>query len=390
MLKFAEFEGINNVLPSERLKKTELAAASNVDIGLSGEIRRRQGYTEVLDTCHKNLWQGSGFMLATVDGNDLVAIAPNGTRTTVQVALGPSRVWYLNLPDGRTAFSNGLINGITSGGAATGWGVPTPSGLGAVTDVAGDLFPGEYKYQLTHVRLSDGLEGGPLDSAPVDLTSGGLVLTGLPVRAGYSTNVYLTSHDGDMAYLAGNTTGSAFSFIGSNHELVLPLRTDNLVAAPVGTMSAFWRGRALVAAGSVLYASLPHRWELFDLRRDFKQFSSPITLIQPVDDGVYVGTTTELAFMGGTEFDKLTYKQAVAGRTVLGSGVAVRGELIKQGEGAGLGPAMICIADRGIVAGFSDGSVVRMTEGRYATSAAEVFATFRKIDGIPQYIAVPQ
>ena len=51
---------------------------------------------------------------------------------------------------------------------------------------------------------------------------------------------------------------------------------------------------------------------------------------------------------------------------------------------------MLCIAGRGIVAGFSDGGIARMTEGRYITDVSEVAATFRKVNGIPQYIAVAQ
>ena len=159
---------------------------------------------------------------------------------------------------------------------------------------------------------------------------------------------------------------------------------------PVGTVTAFWRGRTLVAVGPTLYASQPSQWELCDMRKNFKQFSGDITLIQPVDGGIFVGTTKELAFLAGTEFDKLSYEPKVTGNVVLGSGVSVRGELIKQREGAALGTAMICIADGVLTAGYSDGDVVRMTEGRYETTATEVAATFRMIDRIPQYIAIPQ
>jgi len=390
MLKFESFTGINNVSPSHRLKNSELTVAANIDIGLRGELKRRSGYTQVLGTCHKNLWQADGFMLATVDGNDLVAIAPNGDRTTVQAALGPARVWYCNLPDGATAFSNGSINGLTAGAAATAWGVADPASSGALTEVAGSLYPGTYMYSLTHVRLSDGRESAPLVSIPYNLTTGGITLTGLPTRAGHKTNVYLTSHNGDQALLAGSTTNSVFAFTAAHDTLVLPCRTDNLMPAPVGTVLAFWRGRALVAVGPTLYASLPGQWEMFDPRRDFKQFSADITAVQPTDEGMFIGTEKELAYLDGSEFDKLVYSRVVSGPVVLGSGVAVRGELIKQGDGMGDGEAMICIADHGIVAGFSSGKVERLTEGVYSTSVTEVFATFRKVNDVPQYIAIPQ
>ena len=392
MLTFKNFLGINNVVPTERLMHdpesaaSELVEATNVDIGLTGEVRRRSGYAERVDTCHKNIHQAKGFMLATVDGGDLISMDSSGAnRITLYPSLGVSRVWYCNLPDGRTTFSNGLICGVTDGSAATTWGVPIPASVGSLTAVAGDLFPGDYQYQITYVRLSDGLEGGAAYSIPHAVPNGGITLTGLPTLDGHKINVYLTSHDGDHAFLAGSTTGSTFSFTGANDTLILPCRTDYLYPAPAGTVQAFYGSRMLAAVDSVLYASRPNGWELFDIRRDFKQFGAPITLIQPVDDGVYVGTENELAFLAGTEFDKLTYRK-VAGPVVLGSGVEVDGSLVKGGSGT----AMLCIADGVICAGFNGGNLVRMTEGRYQTDATEVAATFRMIDRIPQYIAVPQ
>jgi hypothetical protein len=397
MLKFEKFSGINNVLPSERLMPepktgiTPMATLTNVDVGLDRELVRRAGYSELLDTCHKNLHQADGFILATVDGGDLISMgADGGNRVTLYPSLGVSRVWYCNLPDGRTTFSNGLICGVTDGATATTWGVPTPAGLGSLTPISGALFPGDYQYQLTFVRLSDGLEGGPLYSNPTAVPDGGILLSGLPTLAGHAINIYLTAANGDAGFFAGSTTGSMFSYIGKNDALSLPCRTDFLQPAPAGTVTCFWRGRVLTAVGSVMYASRTNAWETFDFRRDFKQFSGNITLIQPVDDGIYVGTENELAFLAGTEFDKLVYTQKIAAPTVLGSGVAVRGELIRQGEGAALGAAMICIADRVLVAGFSGGSIIRLTEGQYATDAPEVAATFRMVRGIPQYVAIPQ
>lgn len=388
MLKFQNFTGLNNVTPSHRLQPTDLAIALNVDLGLTGDVTRRGGYTRLSAVCHKNLWQGSGFMLATVN-NDLVK-STGAAQTVLLPSLGVARVWYCNLPDGRTTFTNGSISGITDGVTVTTWGPPIPPSIGSLTPVAGSLNPGDYQYAITYSRLGDGVEGGPADSEPIEVTTGGLVLTGLPELAGHRINVYLSDANGGERYLAGSTTSGVFSFTGTNSQLVLPCRTEFMSPMPVGTVTALWRGRVLVAVGPVLYASRAGQFELCDMRRDFKQFTAPITLIQPVDGGVFVGTTKELAFLGGAEFDKLTYTQMVAGPVVLGSGVAVRGEQIKRGEGTGQGAAMLCIADRGIVAGFADGGVGRLTEGRYSTDVTEVAATLRQVNGLPQYIAVPQ
>lgn len=390
MLKLERFTGINNVQPTERLKPADLAMAKNVDIGLDREIRRRAGYAQASAVCHKNLWQARGYMLATCNG-DLVR-TDGITQTLLQASIGVARVWYCNLPDGRTAFSNGLVHGITDGTLAgtTGWGVPIPDDLGAPSDLAGQLFPGTYRYSLTYRRQSDGLEGAPAYSEPFEVSAGGLFLAGLPERAGYDINVYLSSHNGAAFYFAGTALGNSFTYLGKNDALTLPCRTDFLSPMPAGKLCTTWRSRVLVADGPVLLASMPHQPELVDMRRDFKQFSHNITLIQPVDGGIFVGTEAELAFLAGSEFDTLVYGQKLAGRVVLGSGALAQGELIQRGNGLGTGDCMVCIVDGLICTGFADGGVIQATQGRYKASAAEVAATFRVIDGIPQYVAVVQ
>jgi hypothetical protein len=387
MLTFDKFIGINNVQPSHRLKPNELTVASDVNIGLDSEIRRRQGFSEVSSVCHKNVWQADSFMLATCNG-DLVR-TDGATQTVLLESLGTDRVWYCNLPDGRTTFSNGLISGLTDGTGVTTWGVPLPPSVGAATAVSGDLAPGEYRWAITYVRMADGLEGGASYAEPVELAAGGLLLTGLPQDPDYAIRVYLSNGAG--FYYAGVASGPNFSFLGKNDALVLPLRTDQLYPMPVGTLTAFWRGRVLVAKGPVLYASKPHQWEHCDMRRDFKQFSSPITLVQPLDGGLYVGTETELAYLDGAEWDKLSYVQASADGTVLGSGVTVHADMLRTREGGNFrGMAMVCINGGRITYGYNGGSIWRVTEGVYHTSVSEVAATFRRIDGIPQYVAVPQ
>lgn len=388
MLTFKKFTGINNVVPAEHLKDTELVAASNIDISDEGKLLRRQGYTLAIAECHRNLWEGPGFKLATNLHGALVAIVGT-TETDVFPAIGHDRVWYCRLPDGRVVFSNGLIDGVTAGGAATDLCVPVPEQSGEAMSIPGALNPGTYQWCITHVRDADRLEGGTTFGGVFDVTEGGILLAGLPVLEGYSTNVYLTSANGDAFYLAGNTMGPSFSFSAKNDTLVLPCYNQFMTAMPVGILHCFWRGRLLAAVGNALVASRVDQWHLHDPAKDVKRFSAPITLIQPVDDGVYVGTEQELVFLSGTTFDALAFVSSIAGRVVLGSGVSVPAE--KIGSDQRKGRAMMCIAGREICAGFASGSVDAITAGRYesAESITEVFAAFREVRGIPQYLATP-
>jgi hypothetical protein len=398
MLNIRFFTGIDNqhhssaLLTDPKTGATPLRSAMNCDIDLDGYLRRRAGFASVDTGIHRNLWQAAGFLLATKDG-DLINV---DTGDVLYPSLsGSPRTWFTNLPDGRTTFSNGLICGITDGTTAgtTKWGVPLPAHAGAVaTTTGGSLKPGRYKYQVTHVRTRDGLEGGPTYGGAFDLPAGegSVVWTGLPVPpAGHTTNVYLSSHDDDGAYLADATSGTTAAFAGPNENLQLACKTDNCYPAPAGICTAFWRGRTLLASGSLLIASVSQRWELFNIARDFKQFSSDITLVQPVDGGIWVGTGDELAFLAGTEFDKLVaHHKVVDGPVALGSGVEVEARNIK---GPGQGPAMLCLADGYVTAGMGDGSARVLTDSTYRRAEVdEVVATFRMNGEIPQYIAIPQ
>lgn len=388
MLTFEAFTGINNVVPAHRLKGNDLLAAENVNIGLTGEITRRHGVTEQSAECHKNIFQGPGYMLSTRGGR-LLASHEGGAEYVVHPAIGPERIWYGQLPDGRVTFTNGLLQGTTDGISSIERSVPAPDSLGAPDAAFGDLFPGSYRYYLTHVRLADGAESPAVEAPPVLVDQGGLRLDGLPERAGHAVNVYLSAENGEGAYLAGRATGSTFTFTGPNASLVTPCRTIGARQFPVGTITAYWRGRVLVAVGDVLWASRTYAPHLADWR-DFKAMGSRITAIQPVDDGIYVGTAKDLIFLGGTTWDQLAYRPLKRGPVVLGSGVAAPGDRLRLGDGAGGGDAMLCIAGGEIVAGFAGGVVSSLTADRYKITATEVCATFREVDGIPQYVAVPQ
>jgi hypothetical protein len=384
-MKLTSFLGINNVEPTERLKPGELVSATNVDVTLTGQVRRRSGFALETAGAHSSLFEGTSLALGVASTGSLVNL-DGGAVLRAGMGLAP-RVWFCELPDGRVVFSNGVAHGIASAAGATDFGIPLPANLGTFGDIAGDLAPGRYRWQLTHVRLADGVEGGPSYAAPVDIVDGGFSLMDVPQLDGHSTNVYLTTANGDAPYFAGNTTTSMFTFIGKNGLLVRPCYTDDMGPPPVGILHAYWRGRVLLAVGGALIATRPQQWELCDPEKDIRMFPGTVSLIQPVEGGIWIGTDKELAFLEGSQFDALVYRHVIKGRVVLGSGVTVDGDQVTRAQGRASGTAMVCIADGMLVAGYNDGGAQRLAEGRYTTAATEVVATFRRERGVPQYLA---
>jgi hypothetical protein len=392
VITFKGFTGINNVLQEHEMKARDLTQALNVDVDRENRIRRRQGYTLLDAGARDNLFEArGGFTLYSRADGSLVA-RRGAAETVVHPSISPARVWYVDLPDQTTLFSNSLVAGITDGTTSRDLGVPVPQGSGAFMSIPGALDLGRYQWATTYIRLSDGLEGGTSAGGVADVTEGGLLLSGMPLREGYKTAVYLSHANGSELFLAGETHGPALSLTQPTADLVVPCRTQFMSPLPTGTLCAFWRGRVLVAAGPILAASRPDQWELHDPGKDIKQFTAPITLIQPVADGIFVGTEHELAFLSGTNFDSLTYTQSLEGAVVLGSGATVPGEKLLDGSeaGKGRGDAMVCIVSGYICAGRAGGAVEVVTDGRYRVGdIAEVVATFRETRGIPQYLATP-
>jgi len=103
-----------------------------------------------------------------------------------------------------------------------------------------------------------------------------------------------------------------------------------------------------------------------------------------------VGTEKDLVFLSGTTWDQLAFVPTQRGPVVPGSGVTAPGDRVKLGDGSGAGTAMLCIAGGEIVAGFGGGQTTSLTGDRYKSTATEVCATFREVNGIPQYLAIPQ
>jgi hypothetical protein len=197
-MKISRFTGINNVLPQERLLPEKgavaLTEALNVDVNNDGQLQLRAGLALHRAGAYTNVFEAPDFLLAVNAAGDLVTI-DGGVETVVAAAVGSDRLWYSPWPDGRVAYSNGLVSGVVGadGASRTDWGVRTPTDAGLFTDFAGDLYPGDYRISLSYVRTSDGREGSTFVSPDtVAVVNGGVMLTGLPTLAGHTINVYLT------------------------------------------------------------------------------------------------------------------------------------------------------------------------------------------------------
>lgn len=376
-MKIKSFAGINNVADETRLAPGEMSAATNVDVGAKGNLLSRRGRTPLRAGLAGSVFESPFGVFAVID-NNLVLLDEDGTLLrTVYDTIGYTRVWYATLPDGRVAFSNGLINGLATLTTTTDWGVPTPvdAGVGA---------EGPTLYQITYVRDSDGLEGPPFYGTLIDTAQ---TIVGLPQRSGYSINVYFAPY-GEEMFLAGNTTLETYLHGGT--DLGAQHLGHGLSQPPAGILVSVWNSRVLIADGATLWATRPMQPELIDLTQDFVQMPADITLVYGNSDGVFIGTTSGMHFAAGTVFSELKAQNIADGPVTLGSGVEfdlsylnekVRPNNTLQGA--------LCLLDGAVHLLHGSSQILGLTSNRYRNTATEVYATTRLRDGVMQYIAAP-
>ncbi len=398
-MKIERFKGLDNQhtgLDEVSLEPGDLVEATNCYVDDAGQIIRRDGFALATSGSYTSLWKGSAFSLAVV-GGDLVKVGGS----TLHASVGTARMWFEELPDGRVIYSNGTAMGVVNaaGTSRTTWGVPVPSSVGTGANGTGSLRSGVYRWCVTHRRTADGLEGGPAYSGNVTVTTGAVVLTSLPTLADHTLNVYITTANGTEHFYAGNTATSSFTLTSAASRVRRCMTHYCKAPISTGILPKFWRGRMLLAVGDTLYATKARTLHLFNVKEDARRFGGTITMVQPVENGIWIGTTEGLYFLGpGAQFDKLVMSRQIDGPVLLGSGVAVPGgALMRMGSNgpstAGDGnDGALCIAAQAITACYADGSCNAITDGRYLVSSSVTSVAAAVIEDGPlsQYVAVPQ
>lgn len=165
-----------------------------------------------------------------------------------------------------------------------------------------------------------------------------------------------------------------------------------LSAPPYATEIEAYNGRIYLAQGPTLWATELYLYHLVDNTRNFVQFEGDITLVQAVDDGMYVGTTKGLSFLKGTLSQGLQRKILSDTPVIPGSGVLVPADRVHPQARQGPVPkslAAVFLTSEGWCAGFDGGEVYNLTRDRMVFPVAQsAAALYREQDGMTTAIAV--
>ena len=387
LFEFREFRGLRNNVDARDFTPGDLEVALNVDVDDGDNVDRRYGFGTVVVTGVDRSLYATGPICLGVGSNALKQILPNYSTVTLRSGLTPGRdLSYAAVAD-RVYWSNGVELGVMHEGANRSWGLPVPV-LPVSAATGGDLPVGTYQFTVTFIR-NDGQESGAARAGTIALTdTGGIALSAIPVATDatiVAKAVYVSTRNGEILYRAGLITNATTTFaIREEGDPAAPLQTQFLSAPPAGDFIGYFKGQMLIARSNRLYPSEAYAPELFDLRKSIP-FLDRVTMIAPVDDGVWLGLDSQVVWLSGDTPATWQYKTVADYGVIPGTMAYADGELLGDGTGAGE-QCVYFTTKRGICVGRTGGKLFNLTQERFNFPAQPVGAgVVRRHRGIVQY-----
>ena len=179
------------------------------------------------------------------------------------------------------------------------WGIAVPAAP-FVYAGAGPMPAGTYLVAITSID-SSGRESGSSDLVQVDIpatTTGSLVVSRLPPAL--STRVYASTPNGATLFLVAELPAGTASYTITNATLGIgaPLVTQQLCPPPAGQIIREYAGRMYIASDRVLWVTEPYAPDWVSLIGGFIMQTDPISVVEPVEDGLWVVSDQTYFFKG--------------------------------------------------------------------------------------------
>lgn len=363
-------DGIDTISRDVALRPSALRSCIDLDINRDGWLETRAGQTlaSAVAGVH-SLWSDGSTLYGAV-GASLVRIASDYSRTTlltlpsngpVSFSVGPDRVYFTQ---------SSMTGQITSAGARQ-VGVHDGSMVAVAAAASGGLRAGTYAVGLSYIGAS-GEEGSLSGLAYVRIAeSGGLTLTLAWPADAASAWIYRTDANGDVLHKCATVpTGMTTYQIGVGDVSTTP-STQHLRRTPGGHIVRWWMGRLLIARGDTLWYSEPYRTHLCSPTRNFVRMPARLTMVEPVDGGVWVATARGVSFLAGTDPAQWNPKATKAAPPIPGCSAVVDPELFDGELGLGKSGTACWFGRRGFAFGTSSGQVIEPRAKTFSSGAAQ-------------------
>jgi len=377
-IRFGTFNGLNK--KKDMLGLSYLKEAVNIDfVGPkdSTRIRRRAGHKTIIPGAASSLWSDGETCLFVQNG--VLKMLHDDFSTTTDITAVDGEVCYWSAA-GKIFLSDGVSSWVMEAGSVRRWGLerpPTPS----VSLTHGEMPSGRYIIAITHVS-ADGRESGASDYAIVD-GGGGISITGIQQPASGFVRVYASPMNGDVLYRVAELRNGETSTTFYGETSGIPLRTRFLEPAPPGHLVCYFKGRTFVAQENIIWYSEAFAPEHFDISSGFIVMKNRVTMMMPVQDGLYVADGS-IKFLAGANPKEFVVHELADYDAIEGSAVLADAHYFNA-----KGDAVVFSTPEGICVGLNGGMFSNLTQDDVAfVHGLKGVGHIRHADGLVQYITL--
>ena len=378
--------GINNVAKETAVPEEALRDALNVDLDNAGKPRIREGRTKVYSGSGIHSLHSGAAGDIFVEGSTLKSLLSNNTASTIGDLSSRDRVSYTELND-TTYLSNGFeVWKIGSDKTLKLNGVAGPKGqpLPSFTASTGALEPGKYLFAVTFVD-ADGEESGASIAIDIETSQKGSILfEAIPQNAAAThVRLYGTEPGGQVLREFAEIPMGTLTYVVTRTVQGRVLETQFMERLPPGRILREFNGRLYTADGWTLYYSEALRYGQYRPAENFITFPEDITIVQPVDDGIYV-VADKTYFLSGANPKEFSQNVVSEYPGIYGTGTTMNGSVF---DSELVGEVAYWYSSAGAMLGLQGGAVRALMENSVAFPSYEEGVTgLRSENGIRQAV----
>jgi len=303
--------GMNNIAQTDALPKGYTRELMNFDPLNGGSLAMRAGYSRVATV--GNVRGGVPYGGKIVVVSDTVDVFNPGDGSLLRLDVAPAGSTVIGAELNGDCF---LQVGVTQLRIRDGLIAPWAGheAIVSVTMGTGSLPAGTYRVATTETDVF-GAEGGTTPSIVTvgDNTSITMSWTGGP------RNVYTSAPNGETLYFQ-TVAASTFTLSTVGIDSTSRLTTGNMQPPPVAEGIVADKARLFMHSGNAVWATEPFAPHLVDYINGYLLFDAPVTVVQPVDAGVYVCTASRTYFVEDFGTKDIEQKVVAEVGAVSGSG----------------------------------------------------------------------
>lgn len=364
--------GMDVLSDETSLPNTAVRRAENVDIWRGGTFARRDGYVRRLaaNGLHSLYHAAQKGYTLVCQNNVLNRLDRESYTLTPLFTLNSADPVRYHEYNGDVYFSNVTTLGWIPSDSSTarGAGVRTPDAP-SLAATGGTLPAGRYGVCITY-KDDRGEESGSSEVKFINLPAGGgITLSGLETINDWFTQVYITEADGEVLRQSTAFPCVFPTYTATNNARGAVLETQHLEPMHPGVFLTAHYGRILTGRFDTVWFSEPLRPRLYNPAHGFLSMSGYLSLLESVDDGVFIGDSRGVFFVANKDLADAKMELVTPTRAVVGSAVRVRAEYFDPELIPGGSTVIVWLSTAGYMVGLPNGQILPLQSERLVLPA---------------------